>query len=166
MDRRVLTCKVNLVGLHELNGKNDVEFGRGYIKLDKGTRLSFNRDARLFGKDDSLAVNVIVESGQWKGEHVGHIATIWTEGSRHLMWGHILSALMDGDDNRLPDYLQGCRVDEILTFQGECAQPSTHAAKGSWIYVHIHTTSTDDVIIEKVATYLRTARMEVAVSKS
>ena len=134
-----LTCLVNWVGWHENNRKNDP---RGYLDIVAGTRLTFNRDPLMLG-GDKLGVNIVAASGICSGDHLGHIATKWTTPRSDLKWGHYISALMDGDKNRLPDTLVDLELEQHLTFAGVTDEKSTHRPTGSMIKVIITSTYLD-----------------------
>lgn len=69
----VIRAKLRNVGLFALNPRNDP---RGYIMLEPGDGLKFNRELALIGRAGDPAVNVIAGEGEWKDRHVGHIPTI------------------------------------------------------------------------------------------
>jgi hypothetical protein len=60
-----------------------------------------NRDHTLFQGDD-LAVNILAADGRYEGELFGHVTITYTDSRPNLNWAHYLSALLDGDDTRLP----------------------------------------------------------------
>ena len=64
-----LRIQVQMVGLHAVNPAKDP---RGYIKLATEAPLRFDRNPIYFNHDDYAA------SGEWEGEHLGHIVTRFT----------------------------------------------------------------------------------------
>jgi hypothetical protein len=106
---------------------------------------------------DDLAVNGYARFGQWTNELFGHLATNRTE-PPGLNWGHNIRALMEGTVHGLPPGLH-----RLMEFHGVCAQPTTHAVRGSPdIFVKIYfANEVDEATIEAVAVYLEGALMPI-----
>ena len=155
---RRIRVDVRLVGLHAINNKDDVAV-RGHMELRAGQPLDLNRDPELF-QDDDLAVNVIAATGKWAGEQLGHVHTLMGAAVDGKNAAHYISALMDGDDSRLPAGLSGLRGK--LQFGGETLEKTTHRPDGSKIAVYILFASGEDSsLVAAVENYLRAARMAV-----
>jgi hypothetical protein len=155
---RVIVVIALMVGLCSLNRKGDP---RGYFDCGPGTRLIVNRDPLLIGRADDAAVNLVAHEGKYEGFCMGHVATIKTPKTKHLLWGHKISALMDDTKTLLPASLAGYNLRELLRFEGECKDKTTHRPEGSEVYIYISSASDDASLIDAIVEYLRAAHMDV-----
>lgn len=155
---RRLRAQGRVVGLHDINNRTDVN-RRGKIDIQAGHPLILNRDRTLF-QGDNLAVNILAADGQYEGELVGHVTITYTDPTRNLNWAHYLSALLDGDNTRLPTQLYGLR--ERIRMEGETIEKTTHRPDGSQIAVFIlFEEGESEEIMVAVENYLRTSGMEI-----
>ena len=149
---------MKLVGLHAINNKADVGL-RGRMESTAGQPLVFNRDSELF-EDDEWAVNVIAATGKWAGDRFGHVHTLMGAAVDGRDAAHYISALMDGDDSRLPSGLSGLRGK--VRMAGETMGKTTHRPDGSKIAAYIlFASGEDNALMTAVQNYLRTSGMVV-----
>ena len=159
MFRRRICANARLVGLHDINNKDDVR-QRGNMKIEAGQPLVLNRDPRLFHEHDPHAVNVIAANGNWAGSLFGHVTIAYTDPTRNLNWAHYISALMDGDDSRLPPQLSG--LQGKIRVEGETIDMTTHRPDGSKIAVFIlFQVDENEELVTAVRDYLEASRMVV-----
>lgn len=149
---------MRLVGLHAINNKVDVRV-RGRMELIAGQPLVFNRDPELF-QGDEWAVNIIAAAGKWAGDQFVHVHTHMGDAEDGVNAAHYISALMDGEDSRLPAGLAGLRGK--VRVEGETMEKTTHRPDGSKIAVYIlFASGEDDALVTAVKNYLRTSGMVV-----
>ena len=129
------------------------------MEIEAGHPLILNRDSALF-QGDPYAFNVLAADGQYEGELFGHVTIAFTDPTSNLNWAHYLSALLDGDDSRLPPPLHG--LQGRIRMEGETINKTTHRPDGSSIAVDIlFAEGESEDIIVAVENYLHTSHMEV-----
>ena len=128
-----LKAKVRLVRLHDIDR-------HGEIKVFIGQKLKIDTNPKFFDeKIDKYAVNVFAVEGKWKGKHLGHIATRYTDPEPSKNWGHAISAIVNWDVDRLSTYLKEFKPEFSLFMEvtGVCEEDTTHRPGGSRISVII-----------------------------
>lgn len=162
-----LSVRVQLVGLHDINNREDVR-NCGNVKLLRGSKLRFDRNPSYM-QTDINAVNVYAVDGRWKNKHIGHVATHRTVPVCNQYHGHFISALMDADidrtgASRLPAILADVPggINQLLSFDGETFENTSHTAIGSQITMFVHfADGASEEIVDAVQSLMRKVRVSL-----
>lgn len=149
-----------LMGLHSINDRRSVR-EVGSMEIVGNRPLLFDRNPLRF-QGDPYAVNVYAGPGatdeqQWDHMHFGHINTIYVEPHD---CAHYISALMDGDDRRLPPALHG--LAHRVRVEGMTLEKTTHRPTGSHIAIFfLFDVNEEAAVVDAAEQFLVTSGMVV-----